>query len=652
MSTLNLKRMSIRNFKGIKTLDIDFGGRLTAIKGRNASGKSSICDAWNWLLFDKDANGNAPGSDNFREKPLDADGREIHNLDTEVTLTMQLDGQPFNLRRVQREKWSKKRGCAEAVYGGNASTYTINDVEIKKTDFARRIAEIAPESIARMVGTLGAFNALDWKERRNALINLSGIDVDSELLGRDEYREIACEIAERGVSADQLRKIIADQRKQTATALNLIPVRIDEVRLGIADVTRQDRDDALRRIDEAARRITGINVDIANVRAEDPETARREELNRLQREYVRLTGDIDRKHREGRDAIDAEIRQLGRQALTIAGDITRTRGAIENDTALKANAESGIAQLRGEWQTASRDKPSRDGLTCRACGQPLPEDQADAVFAELTEKHRQRLADIKQRGEQLKPFIASADGRIEQNRQRLAELEAGAAAVKADRESAEKRLAAYPASPDYGVEPRIAEITARIEALMIDTDGTGIAAKIMELQAERTRIEESISNDRQTVARYESAEAARARVKTLEAEQKEKGATLARLERLTDQLDRFTVDRCSLLEESINGHFETVRWKLFDTQINGGIADCCVCQIPCESGLVSYESANTAAKINADIEIVNTFSKAYDVRMPLFVDNAERVNLLRHTGAQLITLTVSTDYELNIMKED
>ena len=105
-----------------------------------------------------------------------------------------------------------------------------------------------------------------------------------------------------------------------------------------------------------------------------------------------------------------------------------------------------------------------------------------------------------------------------------------------------------------------------------------------------------------------------------------------------------------MLEENINGKFPTVRWKLFDRQINGGIIDTCVCMIPCESGLVSYECANTAAQVNADIEIVNVLSKAYDLSVPLFVDNSERVNQLADTDSQLITLSVSNDQQLKIME--
>ena len=130
--------------------------------------------------------------------------------------------------------------------------------------------------------------------------------------------------------------------------------------------------------------------------------------------------------------------------------------------------------------------------------------------------------------------------------------------------------------------------------------------------------------------------------------QHELGIRVSELEQLIALIEKFVQDRCSALEETVNAKFPTVRWKLFDVQINGGIADVCTCMIPCESGLVSYESANTAAQVNADIEIINVLSEHYDLSLPLFVDNSERVNVLRPTESQLITLSVSTDSELKI----
>lgn len=107
-------------------------------------------------------------------------------------------------------------------------------------------------------------------------------------------------------------------------------------------------------------------------------------------------------------------------------------------------------------------------------------------------------------------------------------------------------------------------------------------------------------------------------------------------------------DRCSALEASINARFPSVRWKLFDIQINGGIVDVCTCMIPCDSGLVAYESANTAAQVHADCEIIDMLSRHYDVSIPLFIDNAERCNSLPEMDSQTIELYVSTDESLSV----
>ena len=157
-----------------------------------------------------------------------------------------------------------------------------------------------------------------------------------------------------------------------------------------------------------------------------------------------------------------------------------------------------------------------------------------------------------------------------------------------------------------------------------------------------------IDEKNRVLAQRDIMEDTKKRIEMHEARQRELGAQYSEAEILTGLTERFIQDRCGALEDSINAHFPTVRWKLFDTQINGGIADTCVCMIDCDGALVPYESANTASQIAADIEIVDVLSDHYDIRVPLFVDNAERVNRLPHIDSQTITLSVSTDSELNI----
>src|SRR5574337_1718460 len=52
---LKVKKITIENFRGIKlpvTVDFEKGGKPTSaiVYGRNGTGKSSIVDAWEWLI--------------------------------------------------------------------------------------------------------------------------------------------------------------------------------------------------------------------------------------------------------------------------------------------------------------------------------------------------------------------------------------------------------------------------------------------------------------------------------------------------------------------------------------------------------------------------------------------------------------------------
>ena len=190
----------------------------------------------------------------------------------------------------------------------------------------------------------------------------------------------------------------------------------------------------------------------------------------------------------------------------------------------------------------------------------------------------------------------------------------------------------------------IAELQASVEQAPED--------KVASLMERRVELQMQVDKKKELLARRDAGKETAKRIITLEQQQKDVGVALAELEQQIALAERFITDRCAVLEESINALFPTVRWKLFERQINGGITDVCNCMIPCESGLVAYESANTAAQIAADIEIVNVLSRHYDVYIPMFLDNAERINRIPPTDTQLITLSVSEDPELKIKKED
>lgn len=649
---MTIDRMTIQNFKGVRELSIDFGD-ITRIRGMNGTGKTTIPDAFSWVLWNKDSRGNAPGSYDFREKPLDENGDEIHYLDTTVELFCKLDGQPFNLRRTQRENWVKKRGSADAVYQGNVSTYWINDVETKLTDFKARIAQITSEEVFRLIGSLSAFNALDWKKRREQLIALSDVDVDALLLQRDEYRPLADECAQRNVAVEDLRKILSDQRKRTNDELKMIPVRIDEARKALPVFEPRIIPDAEYIVADTIKDIERIDGYIAEAKAQSSQVGTRDRILALETEAISLQRTVADTYRAEMKKLEQE-RGLASDAFRRASEaLVDAKRRLERDQKELAAAESARDTLRESYRKEYERKftpPETDGI-CPTCKQSLPEDMIQAAIEEARKTfdiaRKVALEDIKQRGTEKGTEVSRLTEAIARNEEEIAAIEKQVEQAAAERDEAYEKIKAMPTEPDYSTEPRIAELREQIDGLRKEQQSSP-DEKINGYIARKVELNEILERNRAILARRDAGIETEKRIVELEQQQKEKAARIAELEQLIALVEQFVQDRCSALEDSINEKFPTVRWKLFEKQINGGIADTCQAYIPGSSGLVSYGTANTAAQINSDIEIVNVLSQHYGLSLPLFADNSERVNVLAHTDSQLISLAVSTDEDLKI----
>ena len=99
-----------------------------------------------------------------------------------------------------------------------------------------------------------------------------------------------------------------------------------------------------------------------------------------------------------------------------------------------------------------------------------------------------------------------------------------------------------------------------------------------------------------------------------------------------------------MLENAINSNFEIVKFRLFDTQINGGLVECCDTLV---NG-VPFSDVNNAHKIIAGLDIIKTISRFHNRTAPIFIDNRESINDLCKIDAQVISLVVTTDPKLRI----
>ena len=139
------------------------------------------------------------------------------------------------------------------------------------------------------------------------------------------------------------------------------------------------------------------------------------------------------------------------------------------------------------------------------------------------------------------------------------------------------------------------------------------------------------------------------RIETLRDEQKEIGQKVADQEQMLYLLEEFIRFKLNKVSESINSHFKTVNFKLWEMQLNGGMKDCCECTV---NG-VPYSTLNSGHRIIAGLDIIQSLSELYGVTAPIFIDNAESLNEFNvpDMAAQMILLAVSDDKELKVEVE-
>lgn len=169
MKIIELKKIHIQNFKGCVDKTIPFGDN-TKIFGANATGKTTVFDALSWLLFNRDSLGNTQ----FDIRQKDKDGNVVHHVEIDVQATIVVNDDEYVLRKVQKEKWVKKRGTDTREFQGNVNEFEINGYPKSEKEFKTFMSEIIDEKVFNLVTNPVAFNSLPWKEQREMLMKFVG----------------------------------------------------------------------------------------------------------------------------------------------------------------------------------------------------------------------------------------------------------------------------------------------------------------------------------------------------------------------------------------------------------------------------------------------------------------------------------------------
>lgn len=651
---MRLNSIVINNFKGIKELSVKQIGNELTLSGRNGSGKTTVLSAITWALFDKNLDGQT-----VNPLPLDSSG-EVISGDVSVELEFMLDNKVIALRRLYKETFTKKRGSVTAAKTGNTSEFYIGEEPVKAGDFKRFIEEIVSEELFYVLSIPGYFGGkLHWETRRRYLMSLAiNPTIEDVALYEPNIRDVnvyeqlkEVEPGEHFRALDKHKILLQSKMKTINNQLEGLPARIDELSKQKKEVIDADTSQ-LEELQLELERLLRLSKVDADVETKDKITKLTKDLSE-RRNSLSLA-------RKSKQAIqDSVVLNKKNETDFIAKELNLIVSKINNTELIAKKRDNEVDRLdhKIELKRNEIDKARQDYVKlaetianyqpnefCPTCNQKLPDSEVEAAKERFLSVELENLEKIKQNGIELKQRLAE----ITDNKLRLLaiELEPALGLIN-EREALEVKLKEVEARD---VPESLQEQLDNVEAQIKDkTDEIyNLELEIKELQASLKAPDTSHSLE---------IENTRAQIKQLEQSQFEIKRNLEideRIIELKQQIKQLQADhegleeqlyltelivktRVKIIEKDLSDKFETVSFKLFEQQINGGIREVCD---------VVYGGAtdlSTGERMATDVEISERFCKHHNTYPLLLVDNVNNLTLKLNTTRQIIKAVVEDD---------
>jgi len=646
MRQITLISLTLRNFKGLRDFVLEADGRSVSAYGDNATGKTTLFDGFLWALFHKDSQNRTT----FEIKGLDEQGRVAeHGLQHEVEAVLMVDRRRRSFKKVYYEKFTKKRGAAIAESSGHTTDYYVDGVPVKLSQYTAEVDGLISEDIFKLLTSPSYFNeVLKPEARRRVLLDVSGEMTDVEIIaGNEQLAPLTDILGDR--SLEDHRKVIAARRSEINKELDKIPVRIDEARRSMPDVSDLDAELLQEDIETMRGRVDAKTAELQRIQSGGELSAKEIRLREINAELNEIKQVIQADGLQAVSGQQARLSQLRGEASELQSRLTAGQREEERYKGQIVRADSQVKRLRAEWTSLdSLQYPVHEhehDANCPTCGQALPDDQVQSAKDKALEAFNldksKRLEAISADGKlataeknDLEKALKTLDGELAKLQEEIASKAAEVRAAEATLQSLQTNVADPLDNTKYQSIQRDGEkVRAEIEQLRSSS-----ADAIGKVQSEIRLIRSQVDDLEADKAKLTTVAATEKRITELREEERKLAGEFEKLEHELFLTEEFTRTKVSLLESKINSKFKYARFRLFEEQINGGLKDVCKTLfngVPYEGGL------NNAARINVGLDIINTLGQHYGFSAPIFVDNAEAVTQLIDTDAQVIRLVVS-----------
>ncbi len=632
---MKLISLYLKDFKGISDFHLKLNGRDAVISGDNGTGKTTIADAYHWVLFGKDSK--SKGQSEFDIKPLDGNHVVSAGLTPTVELVIEHRDERTLFRKEYTERWTKPRGSIRKILSGHTVKHYINGTPVRKKDYEERVANIIDSDLFQLLSDPYYFNSsLHWKERRGLLVQMCGEQDDDDIINSDDKFAPLSDILDNLSPEDCLKKL-KDQRKNSVKELETLPARIEEVLKGLPEIPADFRKESVeKKLTEQRELLQKKGQELALLNSGDNKIRLRE----LEIELEKFVADHKQKIQQQIYSLTETKNPLNGELLQIKQSVQKNRGELENKESEAKEIELRFKNYQAEWDKINVPPALEEFTTCPTCLQKVPESQLEKVNAEILKKYNlekaEKLEKLNDQEKQLildrkriKTLTMVKNKELQKSNSLLKELEKDLAGIEENIAQLVSKQSAFRKEPGYQA------IQKEVDVLKKDSQES---PRLKEVAQEIEKIRQEIQKQERVLLELDIFNKGQKRVSELQEKEVQIVKVLERIEFEIALIEGFNRAKIRMLEDKINSSFTMARFKLFEEQLNGTVIE--TCETLYEG--VSYNSTlNDGARVNVGLDIINRFGEYYNFTPPIFFDNAESVTKVIPTNGQLIQLVVA-----------
>lgn len=672
MKKILIDKICLRYFKGVENKEIVLGDNINVVKGRNGIGKSTIADAISWVLFGT----NQSGSTKFGIKTKDKDGREIEDVahSVEISLSVQNEQEGLTCYVLTRSLTETRKDDGSVT---NNYTYKVDGEVETAGDFKKVVDAICPEEVFRLCSSPYSFTQMDWSEQRKRLNEMFGVPSVEDVTGGDKKYDAIKELLEKD-DVDKILKHLNYKRKEVQKNLDEVPVRLEALKNVLPKA--EDWAAVEKLILEKRKEITETRKNLNTIDNGGADFIRKYQnistLNldhkrkRIMEESAQLRlGEIIKANAEAKTACKKAVAEAEQNIEDLKQKLKSFDVALVKCDARMNELDAEKADGKEKWKLikARKWEWNEDDAFCPTCKQALPEDQVQKIMEESKKTFlNNQASDLKKLGDdaaRIKEEVKKCEENTEyfKTQQKATQTQLGEAetaleeAWKAQEEQAKKEEEKVSVETLLAEKPEYKQVCDRIKKIEAEQEkpaDEGMSEEDKKLKADVEKKLKDLESEREVLASRLAVKAqwekVNAQIVGLQEDRAQWKEQIDGLDEKIKTASDFQKRSCEVLEENVNRRFKLVKWKMFRRQLDGTEKPWCECSV---DG-VPYSDLNTAAKINAGLDITNTLKRHYEVDVPCVIDNAETVQEPLYEGGQQIRLTVTDDEDIVIGYEN